>query len=183
MENRITRSVEGDTITFASTDGGFKFSINAASLSPDIQRRAMIHGLIQTIGDAAALSYTQPDGSVKRPTMEEKFAEMQSRAAVLVEGQWSAVRESSGRASGETLFGLALQEVTGKTSDEVREFLTSLSKDEVKALRADPTVKHAFLQLQAARAQTVAPSAESPLARLLGGATPAAPKSAKKSKK
>lgn len=51
---RLSRKIEGRVLTITEMETGESISIDADTLSEDIQSRSMMHGLNQKIGDAAA---------------------------------------------------------------------------------------------------------------------------------
>lgn len=75
----ITRNDKG-LLVFAVADTG-EFNLNPADLSDEVRNRAMLHGLIQKISDAAAMG--------KGATPSDKFAAMKSVADRLTDGEWS----------------------------------------------------------------------------------------------
>lgn len=105
----ITTAHDSAGITFHVAGVG-ELSLPFADLSPEITRRAMIHGLIQRVSDAAALSRNPDTG--KPATPQEKFAEMEKLVAHYRTGtvEWALRRASGGgesREGGVTLRALA----------------------------------------------------------------------------
>ena len=80
MENeRITRVIDVAAQTVSFTCNGQTITIAAMHLSPELRTRAMLHGLNQTIGDAAAIETKEIDGKMHRPTCAEKLDAMSDR--------------------------------------------------------------------------------------------------------
>lgn len=185
-DDRITRTMTGNVVTF-NVPGFDPLTLDVAELNDDVRQHAMLHGLIQTIGDAAALSYKQPDGSIRRPTLAEKRAEMANRIITLKTGVWSAAREAGAGSDPYTSMVVeAIANVTGKDAEAVRDFMAKLSVEEKRELRNAPAVQKEMAKIRLARASK-APSndaATSILDRLTGAATAHAEiVKAKKSKK
>ena len=76
----IARNDETGELTFTVADCG-EFNLTPGSLSDEVRNRAMVHGLVQKISDAAALG--------KDATPLDKFTAMKSVADRLAEGEWS----------------------------------------------------------------------------------------------
>lgn len=70
-------------LTFTVADCG-EFNLSIPGLSDELKTKALAHGIVQKISDAAAL----PKGS----TPTDKFMAMKSVADRLIEGEWSARR-------------------------------------------------------------------------------------------
>lgn len=86
---KATVTVEGTVLTFAFAHGETR-TFDGASLSTDLQTRAMIHGLEQKIRD----SYAGAKTSDEALGMAEKVMD------TLRGGEWSAKREGSGPGEG-----------------------------------------------------------------------------------
>jgi len=95
MAKRISFSLVGQVLAWHFSNGKTA-QINAAELSADIQHRAMLHGVKQKCADSMAIEHKQPDGSVRKPTDNEKFDAISGVISNLLAGQWSGTREATG---------------------------------------------------------------------------------------
>lgn len=86
---------ESGSLVFTVGEAG-SFTVNPAELSDDIRNRAVLHGLVQKISDAAAISKDDLTGDAAKDAAT-KLEAMQSVAARLAEGEWS---KRSGDGSG-----------------------------------------------------------------------------------
>ena len=86
---------DNGALTFTVGNAG-TFSVDPATLSDDVTRRAMLHGLVQKVSDAAAIAKSELTGNAEKDAAA-KFAAMQSVANRLAEGEWS---KRSGDGSG-----------------------------------------------------------------------------------
>lgn len=79
---QIAATVSDDLNVLTFTVEGFDpIAIVMADLQPDIRSRAVVHGIGQKIGDAAALG--------KDASLSDKHAAMQAMATRLMEGDWN----------------------------------------------------------------------------------------------
>lgn len=145
----MKKHIQNRTLIIAH--GGATLSINADDLSPAVLEQAMMHGLSQKIGDAAA-----------GKTDAQAVAAMTAVIAALRAGTWNAGRTGMGDDLTE-----AVMTVTGKTRTEVDTMLASKTKEEVDALRKHPQVAAAIAAIRAKRAAERAQGAPS-LDALLG---------------
>ena len=122
---------------------GKKISVAISALNADIIAELVCHGLAQKIGDGAAKS----QGS----TVTDKFNSCNAIAERLLQGDWAAKREGAGTGVTGGLLTNALAEITGKTLEEVREFLKARTAEERDALTRDTAVKPVFDRLKAER--------------------------------
>jgi hypothetical protein len=81
---------------FPGDTGNVEFDSMHAAITQEMRERALLSGWKQTIGDAGALSFKQPDGTFRKPSDSERRAAMMERVATLYSGVWSAEREASG---------------------------------------------------------------------------------------
>ena len=133
----------------ATFSNGKSLIVDAAHLSDDIRNQAMLHGIKQKIGDAAAIARNTTTGA--SASIQDKFdamAEVVERITA-ADGTWNKMREG-GAGAGNTLLQKALMELTGKPRDEVAEFLEEKSKEEKAALRNNAKVSAIIARLQAA---------------------------------
>ena len=166
----ITTTYDNGGITFHVTGVG-ELSLPFADLSPEVVRRATIHGFIQRVSDAAALSRNADTG--KPATPQEKFAEMEKLVAHYRTGttEWSVKRASSGgesREGGLTLRALAsVQKTDVATMREKVEKMAEKTGVTTRAILAKlATQASVCAEIARIRAQTVTVDADELLAEL-----------------
>lgn len=119
---------------------------------PNNAQHAAMHGFIQRISDAAAMSRDTKTGEAASPA--DKLEAMRRLVAHYESGtpEWSRVREAGPK--GGLLFD-ALCEVYGhkKAPTEIREWLDTLSDKEQAALREDDTIAPVIARIKAERAK------------------------------
>lgn len=143
----------GDALIWMHDNAEVTFDMNAIpgfANAPEFLRKCAIHGVKQKIADAGALSYVQPDGSVRRPTVAEKFAEMQAVADRLACGEWNAER-------GETQTGLTFEAVKRYQAERGKELTpekwASLTKEQRASIGKLPGVLEHIAAIRAERAK------------------------------
>lgn len=161
------------TIVVSRTPGGLLFDVDgvgtmvldAERLTPELQARALLHGLEQKVRDAAAIGYKQPDGTFKRPTAKQKYDAMRTVIETLYNGDWNARRE--GTSDGGLLFEALCRLYVGKkTPEEIRTWLES-KDDKTKAnLRRSPKVGPIIDAIRAERNPDAVTAAEDVLDEL-----------------
>lgn len=134
------------------------FGIGFADLTDDIKMRAMVHGFVQKVSDAAAM----PKADLPADPVEAakvKFAAMKAVADRLIEGDWS---KRSGDGSGPVAgviyraFEQWAMEKAAKakktiTAEQVRTTYDAKSRAEQLALRSVPEIAKIIEQLKAER--------------------------------
>lgn len=132
------------TLTFSSGD---VIEIDASKLTPEVQHKAMMHGLKQKLMDAAAIAKNTDNG--RSATVQDKFDAVKEVADRLtVDGAWNKTRTSEG-SSNNTLLARALVQMSGKTRAQIDAFLETKTKEEKAALRKTSKVAHIIVALQA----------------------------------
>jgi len=120
--------------------------------------RAAAHGIEQKLGDEMA--YT-PKKDEPEPTLEDKIEWVDELASRLQALDWTVTREGGGGGAGASTLIQALVELSGKTKDEIRDFLKTggkdaegkpapLSREERAAIRRTPVVKAKIEEIEAA---------------------------------
>lgn len=117
----------GETVTFKSPD----------SLIPQF----VAHGISQKIGDETA-------GTTD---VDDMYLDVDNLVARLMKGEWTTKREGGGFA-GTSVLLRALVEVSGRTTDQVKTFLSGKSQAEKMALRNSPKIKPTIDKLEAEKA-------------------------------
>lgn len=117
---------------------GKTIEIDAGTLSTDIQKAAMMHGLKQKLADAAAISRNTDTG--RSASIEDKFAAVEEVATRLkANGGWNKTREGGGQSGGLLLRALC-ELMPRKTREELVEWLAGKTDKERAALRASERV-------------------------------------------
>ena len=135
---------------------GNKRRIEVANLSPEILSAALIHGLRQKLGDAAAIARNTETGA--SATLADKIAAVEEVAQRLIAGQWNKTQAGAGAAK-TTLLIEALAVMAKKPVAEMAELLKGKTDDEKKALRANHKVQAEIAKIEAKRAAEKAKAA------------------------
>lgn len=134
-------------LTFAT---GHTLEINGDTLSSELQRIAMMHGLKQKLVDAAAIARNPDTG--RSATIEDKYNAVKTVYDRLLAGLWNAPRGEGGSGTGGLLFRALCKMYPAKTPEALREFLASKTASEHAALRKNPKVAAVIDELRAATA-------------------------------
>jgi hypothetical protein len=160
----ISAEIIGSVVTFRAATGEVT-SIDAEALSAEIRHAAMMHGLKQKLGDAAAISRNPDTGRSASPS--DKIAAIEAVREQLLGGNWNKTREAGdGAGAGGLLFKALCKVKADKTPVEIRAFLDGLDKAQQAALRKVPAVAQAIAELQAASAKASGVDGEDLLAML-----------------
>lgn len=148
----ISAEIIGTRLVF-TTATGKTLTIDALTLSENIREAAMMHGLKQKIGDAAALSRNPETG--RSATIEDKYNAMMEVATRLqADDGWNKARETGeGGGAGGLLFKALCRVKADKTPAEVRAYLDGRTKEEQAALRKVPAIAAAIEEIRAAQAK------------------------------
>lgn len=147
----ISAEIAGSIVTFTAASGE-RVSIDADALSPEIRHAAMMHGLKQKLGDAAAMSRNPDTG--RSATTEDKISAINEVAERLHAGQWNKTREAGeGGGAGGLLFKALCKIKADKTPAEIRAYLDGLTKEQQAAVRKVPAVAAAIEEIRAAQAR------------------------------
>jgi hypothetical protein len=157
----ITATIDGMTLTFTG-DNGRVLTLDARSLDSAILDAAIMHGLKQKIGDAAAISRNPETG--RSATTDDKFDAMSEVFNRLMAGHWNKPREAGDGAAGGLLFKALCRVKADKTPAEVRAYLDGRTKEEQAALRKVPVIAAAIDALRAESAKAAGIDGEALLA-------------------
>lgn len=126
-------------VTFTVLGAG-KMTLEFAKMSDENQKRAMVHGMIQRISDAAAISRNPDTG--KPATAQEKYDRMAQLVAHYESGtsEWSRVGQGGGNKGGYLFRALQIL-YPNRPIDELKSWMDKKSKSEQAALRASPKVR------------------------------------------
>lgn len=166
----VTGEAGGKVIVFKVKDAG-ELRLEMGKLHVAITERAMLHGLVQRVSDAAAISRDTQTGLAATP--QAKFEAMSELVEHYVSGtaEWQLRAKTGGR--GTDAGGLlvkALMMVPGyavKGEEKLREWVSGLGAKQKAALLAHGEIKEAadLIRLDAAEGVDV----EGLLGGLLGG--------------
>lgn len=141
ITHQVTRNGAGYAvgIQFDVLNAG-TFVLNVETLSARVREQAMIHGMIQRISDAAAISRNPETGQPATP--EEKFAAMKALADHYESGtdEWRRTGTGGGERTS-ILFRALVNLYPAKTPEDIREWIKSKSKTELAALRNSSKVR------------------------------------------
>ena len=137
----ITHEVTADGIVFNVLGAG-AITLDLRQVNPVITQRAMFHGLIQRVSDAAALSRDTATGLPATPA--EKFEEIRALVEHYNSGtvEWSLKRAGGGAdSSGGLLVRALLECFPNKGVERIREYLKGLTAAQKTALSDSDRVK------------------------------------------
>jgi hypothetical protein len=127
-------------------------------IAPALQDRAMIHGWIQRIGDAAAIQHNKETGLAATPA--DKFENMRRLVEHYNSGsdQWSPSRASGGTRIGsdESLLAQAIAELKPESSpDAIRAKVHGMTRAQRLALMEQASVKPIIERLRGEQVQDI----------------------------
>ncbi len=130
-------TIEGDTVTteLIFRNGEVRTFTPPASLIA----RFVAHGVEQKLGDCIA-GETDPDDQVL--AVEDLIAR-------LTAGEWNVGRSSAGSFAGTSILARALVEVSGKTPEEIKAYLSTKTQAEKIALRGSNQLKAVIQRMEA----------------------------------
>ena len=156
----VTVAMNDGTLTF--TVGNDNFNLVPADLSDELRDRALVHGLVQKISDAAAIAKSELSGD---PAIDAatKFNAMKSVAERLMSGDWSK-RNGDGsapvagviyRAFEEWVVAMAAKAKKDAPSAEaIRAKYDSLDRSGQLALRNVPAIAKIIERIKSERGST-----------------------------
>ena len=148
----IAAEVSDTTLTLTFSNGEV-LTVDATSLSPDIQTAACLHGLKQKLVDAAAIARNTDTGA--SATLEDKFNAVREvfERITAPDGTWNKQARAGGTSTGGSgLLLRALMELTGQSKVKIDAYLSTKSKAEKAALRASPKVAPIIARFQSEKA-------------------------------
>ena len=158
----ITAAIDGYVLTFTG-DNGRVLTLDAETLAREVWDAAVMHGLKQKIGDAAAISRNPETG--RSATTDDKFDAMAEVLNRLMAGAWNKPRESGdGAGAGGLLFKALCRVKADKTPAEVKAYLDGRTKEEQAALRKVPVIAAAIDAIRAEAAKAAGIDGEALLA-------------------
>lgn len=139
-----------------AVEGQGELAITVAELSEEVRNRAVIHGLVQKVSDAAALG--------KDATPADKFAAMKAVVDRLNDGDWS--KRGDGNGDGQPAgiifraFHQFVQDMSAEakrpapSEESIRALYDKKTRSEQLALRNDPRISAIMETLRAAKVKT-----------------------------
>lgn len=175
----ITVVVDGDlngdnlAITFTVVGQDKPLTIHTRDLASDIINQAMVHGLVQKISDAAALSKND-DGTPADPA--DKFAAMSTVVSRLIEGNWKRPAGEVTQPTGlifrayYTVICAAMKSAKKPIPDEsiLREMYDRKDRSAQLALRNNPDIAAEITRLKSTNVKTSTVDTDSLLGELSG---------------
>jgi len=128
-------------VRFSFTGGG-TYEIQVDQLTEEMKSAALIHGLLQKLGDA----YANAKGDAK--IAEGLFLPVYES---IVAGEWN--RKGERGASGLLILIEALARITGKDEGLIGDKVKAMGKDEIAALKKRPDVQKAIKEIELERAE------------------------------
>lgn len=148
--NAMTVDIFGTTVTITFSDGR-DLSLEASTLTPEIQRIAMMQALANKLVDAAAIKCNTNTGLPA--SIDDKYKAVAEVHARLTGDNptWNKERGTGEKApKGKELLVRALMQMKGCSKDVIEQFLTTKTKAEVEALKKNERVAKIMVELQAA---------------------------------
>ena len=148
--NAMSVDIFGTTVTVTFSNGK-DLAIDCATLSPEIQRMAMLHGIKQKLVDAGAIARNTDTGL--SASIDDKYAAVAEVHARLTGDNptWNKERGNGGEkpAKVKDLLVRALMQMKGASKDIIEQFLSTKTKEQVNALKKNPRVLAVMAELQA----------------------------------
>lgn len=152
-----TKAKSNSVITHQASNKGISFDVvgvgiidlDFSKVDEANKNRAMIHGFIQRISDAAAISRDPETG--ESATAQDKFDAMQRLVTHYESGtsEWSRRPVAGEGKSGGLLFkALCVMSAETKSADEIREWMGTKTKAQLTALRNSPKVAAIIAELR-----------------------------------
>lgn len=163
----ITTEVLPGAIRFVVKGAG-DMTLELAKVSDACKAHAAVHGFVQRISDAAAISRDKTTGASASPA--DKFTAMRRLIDHYETGTTEWTRVAEGGPQGGMLFE-ALCEMYGhmKAPSEIRAWLDGLSAKEQTALREDDEVAPVIARIKAAKQAAIPPEARVDTKGMLAG--------------
>jgi hypothetical protein len=130
----ISSDIFGSVLTLTFSNGE-SLELDVATLSPQIQVDAALHGVKQKLVDAAAIARDTSTG--RSATIADKYAAVREVFDRITgpNPTWNKVR-TAGESGGNSLLLRALMQRSGKSRTEIEAFLEPRTKEEKAAMSA-----------------------------------------------
>lgn len=157
---------DNNVLTFSVGNAG-TFTVDVPSLADDIRNRAMLHGIVQKVSDAAAIAKAELTGDADKDAAT-KLAAMSAVAERLANGDWSK-RSGDGsgpvqgiiyRAFEEYVLATAKAKKAKVTPEQIRAVYDKKSRAEQLALRNIPEVAKIMERIRSERGAAASKSVD-----------------------
>jgi len=146
----VSVELTDNMLSFVVADTG-TIDLDVSALADEVTRRAMLHGIIQKISDAAALG--------KDATPSDKYQAMKAVADRLIAGNWNKPAGESGApvqgliwmAYREVMQSLAAKQKKTVTDEKLRELYDAKSRADQLALRTNPDIAKVIERIKSER--------------------------------
>ena len=156
----IENTVIAITVAKAVDGNDATITIDTAKLDSEITERAMLHGLVQKVSDAAALSKDETAGMSESQIASTKYNAMLAVADRLIAGEWKQSRgEGSGPVTGVIYRAFSQwvadsakkKKLPAPTEDVIRAVYDKKTRAEQLELRKVPEIAAIIEKLKAAK--------------------------------
>ena len=152
-------NINNPSVTLAFSNGK-SIKIHASDLTVELAQTAMMHGLKQKLGDAAAIARNPDTG--RSATIDDKYNAVREVYDRLIAGQWNKVREGGAPTGGLLLRALCVM-YPDRAVDALKAFIAKKTDTEKAALRATARVATIIAELKANDAKNAPPVDEEAL--------------------
>lgn len=151
-KNAIVAVELTDNVISFNVAGTGTIDLDVSALADEVTHRAMLHGIIQKVSDAAALG--------KDATPSDKFQAMKAVADRLIAGNWNKPAGETGApvqgliwmAYREVMQSLAAKQKKTVTDEKLRELYDAKSRADQLALRTNPEISKVIERIKSERA-------------------------------
>ncbi len=152
----LSVEARNDHIMSIAFGNGETLQLDADTLTPEIQRAAMMHGLKQKLVDAAAIGRDNVTG--RSATNDDKYAAVREvfdriTGANGMSATWNKVRDGSASVVAGGLLVGALMQLSGKERAEIVAYLAPMTNEQKAALRKNPKVAAIIEEIKLANAK------------------------------
>lgn len=154
ITSELVQTETGQQVIVFKVLGAGELRLELEKVSQANKERAMIHGFVQRVSDAAALPFDAKQN--RRPTAEEKFAAMQEQVEHFNAGTGEWRRKKAMRVPKDSDMDLLLIEAfcriyPNKERETLGKWVKARTPEERNALRAEPTMKAKIEEILAER--------------------------------
>jgi len=147
----VSVELNDNNLSFIVADTG-SIELDVSALAGEVTRRAMLHGIVQKISDAAALG--------KDATPSDKYQAMRAVADRLIAGNWNKPAGESGapvqgliwQAYREVMQSLAAKSKKSVSDEKLRELYDAKDRAQQLALRTNPEIAKVIERIKSERA-------------------------------
>ena len=151
-QSDVSADIFGSVLTLNFLHGRF-IELDVSKLTEEMKLAGLLHGIKQKLVDAAAIARNKETG--RTASIHDKFEAVEEVYNRLLIGQWNKSRgDGSGKGS-KSYLAEALMELLGKTREQVTEFISSKTKEQLAALKLNPKVSVIINRLESAKVADV----------------------------